>query len=698
MDTSISPSANPVFAGTTLTLTVVVTNNTGAGNATATSVTRTVTGLPTGLSGVTFGGSGAAGATYNAGAGSVTFTGGPYSLAASNVGSTLDFTISFVAPSSQTSFTATSAVGSANRGSATSSVTVTITPVADVTTTLSGPTFVYYGQQTTNFTVTYTNNGPNVAPSVTRTVTIPAGATNIVAFGGTISGNTITYPTLTNVASGATSSFTFRFNAPPVGAVSNITITTVSNTTVTGISEGNNTGANSASVDTEVWASAPFLTTTVTPSANPPLAGSLLTLSVSLTNTGIGTTQATTVTRTLTGLPTGLTGVVFGGPGAATATYDPATGTVSFTGGPYILLAGSNALDYTVSFIVPTPAPAFTVVSTSTGANVTNSNTTATSTTPIAGVVISDVTTTLAGPASTARSQSAAFTVRFTNNGPSTAGSVTRTVTLPAGATSISVPGATLVSGTTYAYPTLTSQASGTTQAFSFSFVAPATGSSMSTTSNTTVTGTGEGNNTAPNSATVLTTLVAPLQPLPVELLAFTVQAQGPADAVLSWRTASEVANDHWNVERSHDGRSFEAIGRLQGQGSKSAPTNYHFVDAGIGTKAKGLVYYRLQQVDRDGSASYSPVQSLRLGKLTATVSLYPSPAASSAQLDLTQLPAGSYQVSLTDLTGRCVLARTLNAGALHALNVQPLAPGTYVLLVRGQQGSVNLSQRLIKE
>ena len=82
------------------------------------------------------------------------------------------------------------------------------------------------------------------------------------------------------------------------------------------------------------------------------------------------------------------------------------------------------------------------------------------------------------------------------------------------------------------------------------------------------------------------------------------------------------------------------------------------------------------------------------------TLTLFPNPATSGTQLDLTQLPIGTYQVSLLDATGRVVLGVTLEAGLVHALDLNTIASGTYTVLVRGQAGNqaIVLTKRLIKE
>jgi len=193
----------------------------------------------------------------------------------------------------------------------------------------------------------------------------------------------------------------------------------------------------------------------------------------------------------------------------------------------------------------------------------------------------------------------------------------------------------------------------------------------------------------------------APVQPapLPVELTAFEAKAV-KADAQLSWRTASEKNNAYFDVERSLNGSDFAKIAEVKGQGTSTSATDYARTDAGIGAKVNGFVYYRLKQVDIDGTSSYSPVRSVRFGKVAFGIALFPNPATNATNLDLTALPAGAYQVSVLDAAGRVVLTTTLEAGQAHALPLNTIASGSYLLLVRGANGGqvVNLAKRLIKE
>ncbi len=190
--------------------------------------------------------------------------------------------------------------------------------------------------------------------------------------------------------------------------------------------------------------------------------------------------------------------------------------------------------------------------------------------------------------------------------------------------------------------------------------------------------------------------------PLPVTLTSFTAKPLG-ADALLKWTTASERNNDHFEVEASADGQQFQRIGTVAGHGTTAQTHSYQLTDPAIARYAADPVYYRLRQVDLDGTASYSPVRAVRVAGLADfAAQLYPNPARGgevSSLLIRTTAP-GLARWELLDALGR-TLARqetVLAAGAttLPLAAAGALATGVYV--VRMQQGTQHSTLKLVKE
>ena len=219
-------------------------------------------------------------------------------------------------------------------------------------------------------------------------------------------------------------------------------------------------------------------------------------------------------------------------------------------------------------------------------------------------------------------------------------------------------------------------------------YVANGSASVMSTSfTYTAVDSEGAGSN---NIATYTIPMTA--SPLPVVLVAFTAYTSG-SSALLDWSTASEQHNAYFSVERSRTGQpaDFVAIGQLAGQGSTTATHTYRFTDPNAAAVGQ-VVYYRLRQVDTDGTATYSPVRAISFGEATSTasLSLFPNPVAGlSTSLDLSSLPAtATYQVRLLDATGRASRQWELPGGQLRPLDLDSLTPGNYLLVVSGQRAN----------
>jgi hypothetical protein len=164
---------------------------------------------------------------------------------------------------------------------------------------------------------------------------------------------------------------------------------------------------------------------------------------------------------------------------------------------------------------------------------------------------------------------------------------------------------------------------------------------------------------------------------LPVTLQSFTVKAVGTT-ALLQWVTASELNNDHFDIERSADGRTFTKIGRVQGNGTTSIRQDYQFTDA---VPLSGHNYYRLAQVDIGGHITYSQTRLLSFNMQARVMQLFPNPAMSTLHILLPQAASGQDAIELYNLSGRKVLVQSVSAGTVQLdTDISTLAPGMYIV------------------
>jgi hypothetical protein len=135
---------------------------------------------------------------------------------------------------------------------------------------------------------------------------------------------------------------------------------------------------------------------------------------------------------------------------------------------------------------------------------------------------------------------------------------------------------------------------------------------------------------------------------LPVTWLSFNGRTERGGN-YLTWSTASEVNNDYFEIQRSIDGQSFEVIGYVQGNGTISTQSNYALIDD---KPFNGYNYYRLRQVDFDGTDDFSRTIVINTtGEGFGSLKVFPNPTSGLVVIDRGDLEIG--EIILKDAAGR---------------------------------------------
>jgi Secretion system C-terminal sorting domain len=151
----------------------------------------------------------------------------------------------------------------------------------------------------------------------------------------------------------------------------------------------------------------------------------------------------------------------------------------------------------------------------------------------------------------------------------------------------------------------------------------------------------------------------------------------------LAWQTTSEKNNAYFNIERSQNGETFTKIGQVKGNGTSSVAQNYSFTDA---TPYKGINYYRLRQVDFDGTESVSKTVSVDFdGKGQNKFKVYPTLVQDNLTVELNG--EGKSEITVRDLTGRAILTQNTEGPSTQVLNLGGFSNGLYLLSVRSNDG-----------
>jgi len=188
---------------------------------------------------------------------------------------------------------------------------------------------------------------------------------------------------------------------------------------------------------------------------------------------------------------------------------------------------------------------------------------------------------------------------------------------------------------------------------------------------------------------------------LPVTITAFNGENAGNINK-LYWNTSSETNSKGFELERSADGISFTRIAFVATKangGNSTTSLNYTYDDK---RPLVGANYYRLKQIDNDGKYAYSNVVLLNR-KVTEIMitKLYPNPANTELNVQITSPRSEKLTLVVTDLTGKIVMQQSMNivlGDNQQQLQIGALAGGTYMLKAVCANGCETAVQRFVKQ
>jgi len=174
---------------------------------------------------------------------------------------------------------------------------------------------------------------------------------------------------------------------------------------------------------------------------------------------------------------------------------------------------------------------------------------------------------------------------------------------------------------------------------------------------------------------------------LPVEWLSFRAVAVGKRNH-LNWLVAQTGQESHFEVERSSDGTVFNFLAQMNASIGNTA--DYEWVDESY---PSALLYYRIRQVDLDGTVSFSPLRTidrLQAGQ-ERLVHFYPNPTAGPLHwiISDSDLP-GPLNWQLFDATGRLLRQLDLATEPNVEINLSKFPAGSYLYRIRTSTSSEN--------
>lgn len=186
---------------------------------------------------------------------------------------------------------------------------------------------------------------------------------------------------------------------------------------------------------------------------------------------------------------------------------------------------------------------------------------------------------------------------------------------------------------------------------------------------------------------------------LPIQLLSFEAAQRGQV-VDLTWRTAQEINNDFFTIERSADGISFAPIiNRIPAKNGGNSRTTLSYADVDP-RPLMGRNYYRLKQTDKDGTFSYSKIVVVYFEGEAASAQqegfkIYPNPVEGGQDLNIVVYDKdfGPATLVIYDATGREMYRQGVPETNLHTVITYTdlrlkLATGAYYVRVAGARKS----------
>ncbi len=173
--------------------------------------------------------------------------------------------------------------------------------------------------------------------------------------------------------------------------------------------------------------------------------------------------------------------------------------------------------------------------------------------------------------------------------------------------------------------------------------------------------------------------------PIPVKFTAFTA-VKKDNNGLLNWQVENESAvTDHYEIERSFNGRDFTSIANTVAKSNNSNTNAYEYTDNNLKALRADIIYYRIKQVDKDGKFVYTEIRSIRLDGKSFSASVFPNPVTSTGSVNVDVLEDVKINIILTDAAGKEMQKATIDGKKglnVYKLNMSSLAAGTYQLKV----------------
>ena len=186
---------------------------------------------------------------------------------------------------------------------------------------------------------------------------------------------------------------------------------------------------------------------------------------------------------------------------------------------------------------------------------------------------------------------------------------------------------------------------------------------------------------------------------VPVELSSFTASANNNS-VTLNWKTATETNNKGFEVQRKTSNSQWSDVSFISGNGTSTESHEYSYVDNNL---QSGKYYYRLKQVDLDGTSEYSQVieADVTAPAKFALAQNYPNPFNPATRIDFSLPSNGNVKLTVYNILGQqvAVLINGFMQSGSHSVdfNATDLNSGLYFYKLESNGVSLVKKMMLLK-
>lgn len=185
-----------------------------------------------------------------------------------------------------------------------------------------------------------------------------------------------------------------------------------------------------------------------------------------------------------------------------------------------------------------------------------------------------------------------------------------------------------------------------------------------------------------------LSKLTNPDDPLPVKLAFFRLTEREGAQ-FLEWRTLFESNFQHFEVQRSVDGRKFKRVDTVNAYG------NGYTYSVPVAGPASGNDYYRLKMVDLDNSYQYSSIINIKMARRSAEPFVFPNPAAGLFRVG--GLRKGD-KISMYSVSGALVVSKSADSDQDIDFTLKNRPAGIYTVIIENENSGFLRKLKLSKD